>query len=226
MCCGVCLVLWGFVVCGPMNGERCVGTNVRGVRCGRWPIKGGSVCPKHGGGAPQVRRKAAERVARVEAERVAGVAVRRLGLDLGGVFEVREPRVVLLDALAAAYGDLRVWGVLVSELGEGELSVETVHMTGNRTGESKRHVYVQCWEDAQLRVARIAAQCVKARVSEDEAAAARRRGVVFGEALRVVVSLLGHSPADPLVRSAMRKGLLLGAGSALPVVEHEADGGV
>jgi hypothetical protein len=39
-----------------------------GKPCGRYPIPGGTVCVKHGGGAPQVRRKAEEqlRIARDE----------------------------------------------------------------------------------------------------------------------------------------------------------------
>lgn len=41
---------------------QCVATNRRGTRCGRAPIIGGTVCKFHGGGAPQVKRKAQERL--------------------------------------------------------------------------------------------------------------------------------------------------------------------
>jgi hypothetical protein len=48
----------------PMDGPRCAATaKGSGARCKRRPIPGGSVCVKHGGAAPQVRRKAAERLA-------------------------------------------------------------------------------------------------------------------------------------------------------------------
>lgn len=43
--------------------RRCNGTNKVGKPCGRPPIKGGFVCPLHGGSAPQVRAKAQERLA-------------------------------------------------------------------------------------------------------------------------------------------------------------------
>lgn len=43
--------------------RRCNGKNKRGQPCGRPPIRGGFVCPLHGGGAPQVRAKANERLA-------------------------------------------------------------------------------------------------------------------------------------------------------------------
>ncbi|HET9254890.1 MAG TPA: AsnC family protein [Pseudonocardiaceae bacterium] len=35
-----------------------------GAPCGRWAIRGGAVCPSHGGSAPHVKRAAAERVRR------------------------------------------------------------------------------------------------------------------------------------------------------------------
>jgi len=42
--------------------RRCTGKNRAGKPCGRPPIKGGFVCPKHGGGLPNVRAKANERI--------------------------------------------------------------------------------------------------------------------------------------------------------------------
>lgn len=33
-----------------------------GALCTRWAIRGGYVCPKHGGASPQARRKARERL--------------------------------------------------------------------------------------------------------------------------------------------------------------------
>lgn len=42
--------------------NRCTATNRQGNRCGKAPIPGGSVCRMHGGGAPQVKAKAAERL--------------------------------------------------------------------------------------------------------------------------------------------------------------------
>lgn len=42
--------------------DYCTATNRQGNRCRRYAIKGGNVCLSHGGGAPQVRRKAQERL--------------------------------------------------------------------------------------------------------------------------------------------------------------------
>ncbi|NPC43125.1 hypothetical protein [Nocardioides sp. zg-1230] len=41
---------------------RCKATNRWGEQCAKWAMKGSVVCNKHGGAAPQVRRKAQERI--------------------------------------------------------------------------------------------------------------------------------------------------------------------
>ena len=42
---------------------KCTATNKKtGLRCGQYPAIGATVCRFHGGGAPQVKRKAQERV--------------------------------------------------------------------------------------------------------------------------------------------------------------------
>ena len=46
---------------------RCRGHRRDGSRCKRWAIRGGYVCPSHGGRAPQVRRAAGLRLLEVGA---------------------------------------------------------------------------------------------------------------------------------------------------------------
>lgn len=43
--------------------SKCRAHRTNGEPCGNYPMRGGTVCRKHGGGAPQVRKKAAERIA-------------------------------------------------------------------------------------------------------------------------------------------------------------------
>lgn len=45
-----------------LSGTRCIADNKNGGKCKRWAIRGGSVCPAHGGAAPQVREAASRRL--------------------------------------------------------------------------------------------------------------------------------------------------------------------
>lgn len=42
---------------------RCTARRKSGAECKNWAIRGGFVCRMHGGGAPQVKKKAAQRIA-------------------------------------------------------------------------------------------------------------------------------------------------------------------
>jgi hypothetical protein len=48
---------------------RCRGHRRDGSACKRWSIRGGYVCPSHGGRAPQVRRAAERRLFEIAAHR-------------------------------------------------------------------------------------------------------------------------------------------------------------
>ena len=56
----------------PLDPTRCKATRRNGDQCGSKPIRGGTVCRMHGGGAPQVKAKAAERLA-IMANKALGV---------------------------------------------------------------------------------------------------------------------------------------------------------
>ncbi|EMY35755.1 hypothetical protein D477_002643 [Arthrobacter crystallopoietes BAB-32] len=47
----------------PLPSKKCSRIKNNGDPCGLYAIQGGSVCHKHGGSAPQVKKKAAERIA-------------------------------------------------------------------------------------------------------------------------------------------------------------------
>ena len=51
-------------------GVRCTAHNRRGAPCKRYAIRGGTVCPTHGGSAPQVRAKANQRLRDMMAEAI------------------------------------------------------------------------------------------------------------------------------------------------------------
>ena len=51
---------------------RCRGHRRNGQLCRRWAIRGGFVCPLHGGAAPQVREAARRRLLEIAAYRTLG----------------------------------------------------------------------------------------------------------------------------------------------------------
>lgn len=85
--------------------KKCSGHKKDGSPCGAYPIRGGTVCVSHGGGAGQVKRKARERLAIAEAQRMVALA----GVDM-------EPLEHLLDSLYRAFQQVKVWGLMVSAL--------------------------------------------------------------------------------------------------------------
>lgn len=82
--------------CGQTHG-RCAGHNAEGGPCGRWPIKGGTVCYKHGGAAPQVQAAAEQR----QLEQRAEAEVAKLWPGLASASPVKDP-VSAMEQLAGA----------------------------------------------------------------------------------------------------------------------------
>jgi hypothetical protein len=89
-----------------MDGDRrCTATNNRGERCGKWAIRGLSVCLAHGGGTKAARAAGARRV---EAQRVTELA-ERVDVDLPAFKSGSEAARYLLERVsrrAAQFGTL------------------------------------------------------------------------------------------------------------------------
>lgn len=199
----------------------------RGPRCGQAAGHGTDhlgvgCCGRHGGSTRNHERAASKVLAVRE--------VRQLGLARGGQPRQVGPAEVLLNALWAANEDLELYREMVSDLdastgpngssgtsgtdgststsGPARLYAETFHLTGEETGEAKRHILVQLYEDAQKRAADIASACLRAKVAEEQVKLAQERAAAFAGAMRALALALGHSPADPKVRQAMRQALV------------------
>jgi hypothetical protein len=82
--------------CGQTH-DRCTGHNAKGLPCGIRAIKGGTVCHRHGGAAPQVRAAADERVLEAKAD----AKVRELWPGLAAASPVKDP-VSSMERLAGA----------------------------------------------------------------------------------------------------------------------------
>jgi len=85
--------------------EKCTATARRtGHRCGRWPLKGATVCNSHGARAPQVRAKAARNVAESEVR-----------LTAARVLQERGPVVDPLEQLQLLAGRALAWEQALAE---------------------------------------------------------------------------------------------------------------
>ena len=60
--------------------RRCTATNRAGTQCGKYAIKGGTVCTAHGGRTPNVQRRAQQNLALQEAEANATATLAHIGL--------------------------------------------------------------------------------------------------------------------------------------------------
>ena len=92
--------------------RQCTGKNRQGKPCGRPPIRGGFVCPKHGGALPRVRAKANERLADlIDPDRALREAARLAYMDPTELFDEKGNLKPVKDwpkDLAAAIGSVEV----------------------------------------------------------------------------------------------------------------------
>lgn len=146
------------------------------------------MCRMHGGGAPQVKAAAQKRAAEAEALATAQRMVARAGVD-------QDPIEHLLDSLHLAKQLVRVWGTMVAAIDDaaeretdergvlrGELHYTEVTdpddhdelsvvasdrmMALNRHGEAQVHPYVQEYQKALERWAKLAKMCIDAGIAE------------------------------------------------------------
>lgn len=151
--------------CGQTH-NQCLAHNNEGGPCGRHPANGADVCPVHGGHAPQVR-EAAERRVQIE---LARQACNRLGIPI-----VVNPVESLLDAIYEAAGNVEWYRALAAQLpphpaddvleegadgkqhwvrGDPGVYGRTYHASGIPTGEGKKHVLVQMYDEERDRLAK------------------------------------------------------------------------
>lgn len=156
---------------------KCAGRKTNGEPCGNYPMKGGTVCRKHGGGAPQVRAAAKRRLA------LAGATAE---LDrLGRVADV-EPAEAMLAMVQEAAANVAVFRLLVQglrlevdhelaavdedgvPLNAHGLGVGLAVRTGSATkpAEVEVHVWVRMYDAERERLVKWAKACRDAGVDE------------------------------------------------------------
>lgn len=97
----------------PMKPRRCTAHTGSGNQCRRAPIRGGTVCPSHGGKAPQVRA-AAERRRTAQALEADARAV----LAFEAVEPVTDPVLALADLASEVRATVRALGQRVNALSD------------------------------------------------------------------------------------------------------------
>jgi hypothetical protein len=90
-----------------------------GQPCKRWAVKGATVCPTHGGRAPQVRRAAAQRAATEKASALAEVLdAPPLGDPVAALLELGGGVIALVEALKSHVAALEVVSTGAGRYGE------------------------------------------------------------------------------------------------------------
>jgi hypothetical protein len=181
---------------------RCTATNGRGERCKRRPILGGTVCPTHGGKAPQVRAAAERRV--IEQTARAEVVL------FGGRRDIH-PADALLELVQWTAGEVDYWRHRVRLLDEDALTwgVTKVKEGGDDRGtteEAKPNIAYVMLVDASNRLERYSTAALKAGVDERRVRLAEQQGTLLHGVLVAVLGELGHdvSPGSAAARVILR----------------------
>lgn len=150
---------------------RCTAHNKSGKPCMGRPINGGTVCFKHGGGAPQVKAMAAERVA---------VATIHAELAKIGQAPAVNPYVAMLRQVATS-------AYLVAVLEE---QVQQMSLEGERaivSAKGRADGLFRLWTEERERLMRMSAICAQARIAEREVHLAEQQGAMIAEVIRKVL---------------------------------------
>lgn len=172
--------------------------------CTKWPRKGAPVCQKHGGNAPQIIA-ATER--RLEESKIRA-AVDRLGLSV----EI-SPVESLLQAVYEASGNVEFYRMLVQQLpthpeddeiiytdekgndhykhGESGIYGRTYHLSGVPTGEAKKHILVQMYDEERDRLARYRKDAISLGIEERRVQLEENRAAEVFRAITHALTAMG-----------------------------------
>lgn len=131
---------------------KCSAHTSAGNPCKNNAIRGGTVCHKHGGSAPQVRAKAEQRVAKMKV----GDALRKMGVDHV------DPMDGLLKEVTRSASLLNVYSSLVSEL---ETQKDGIY-GANHLNDFEPHVLVLMFNNERDRFAKLCKMAIDAGLEE------------------------------------------------------------
>ena len=175
--------------CPHCEWPRCKATTsskTKPARCRRQPIKGGSVCPTHGGRAPQVKAAA---MVRLE-QRRALLAVETFGLPR----EV-DPHTALLEELHRTAGAVQWLGAIVADLDRDELVWGRTRESsgvdaGTSTWESRPNAYLELWHRERKNLVDVSRACISSGIEERRVRIAEAAGQQLASVIRAVLDRL------------------------------------
>lgn len=187
----------------PDDTRQCGARNRDGSRCRQWKLAGATRCKQHGGKSPNAVAAAKRRIEEREAE----AAMVTYGLPR----EV-DPHTALLEEIHRSAGHVHWLASIVSQL-ERDALVRGITKTvtlpdGTRRVEAEAAVntWVQLYQRERDLLRRVCVDAVKAGVEERRVRLEEDLARRMADAMRVTVVELGHDPAAPEVRAAVRRG--------------------
>ncbi|MCW2601684.1 MAG: hypothetical protein JWM02_3513 [Frankiales bacterium] len=175
-----------------MTQPRCRATTRAGVPCKRFAIRGGAVCPAHGGSAKHVKRAARTRDAEAKAARL---------LTSVDAVPVANPLVLLAQVAGEAVRLKDVLGVIVDQL-----RPEEIRSLSPFGGEELR-ADLAAYERALDRVGKFAVNMARLNLDERLVAVNEALMAQLVQVIRGIVMDLGHSPTDPAVSAIVTRRL-------------------
>lgn len=157
-----------------------------GERCDNAPIKGGTVCHKHGGKAPQVVAAARRRLDTQSALQWATQELDRLGTP------DRTPLEHLEQVLEEDARSFAMWDLACQTLVENDSTL----LGQNRHGEEQIHPYVTERNQAAQRWARTSKYALDAGVSQRRVQIEQDKANLMAAAHRGALARMGLPPAE------------------------------
>lgn len=177
----------------PTVPRQCTATSkASGQRCRRSAVLDGTVCPMHGGKAPQVRNA----IERRRQERAAVLAAESFGVPV-----IVDPHTALLEELHRTAGAVAWLGALVADLDRSEIGWgRTREKVGGEdhgtTHEARPSVWVSLWQGERDRLVKVAKACLDAGIEERRVRLAESAGQELAAVLRRVLDRLDLTPTQ------------------------------
>lgn len=167
---------------------RCTANTKAGRPCRSAPVRGASVCWKHGGAAPQVRRAAARRVA------LQGIT--KEAARLGGMVDV-DPLQAIVEMVREAAANVAAYrlgidglGIEVAAGGSGVAFPSSYDDKGKRD-PALAHILVELYNGERERLVRFSKMALDAGIEVKRLELAQEQASLVADAIRAAVDASG-----------------------------------